>query len=162
MTGTSGTTYVYMGDRWISGAITNSSYVWLPLTVSGTTLSLPWVNNWAINVSTGAWTNDTYTSLKDGRLPSTSEFKLRIMPRLREYDGAGTQAQGVYCSVNTYQQWEITASGSDYKITNDANGYLLEDEGNSKTAGARWIRGPATEAPTRSGQLPATAPETTP
>lgn len=135
VTGTSGTTYVYMGDRWISGAITNSSYVWLPLTVSGTTLSLPWVNNWAINVSTGAWTNDTYTSLKTGAYHQLLNLNSGLcLDSVSTTEG--TQAQGVYCSGNTYQQWEITASGSDYKITNDANGYLLEDEGNSKTAGS--------------------------
>ena len=30
----------YMGDRWVSGNLMRSTYVWLPMTISGTTASL--------------------------------------------------------------------------------------------------------------------------
>lgn len=77
--------YIYMGDRWVSTNLMSSTYVWLPLTISGnlsthtfhgnpdsfprlnltinhiiiligTTASMP-TNylNWIVNPSTGAW-----------------------------------------------------------------------------------------------------------
>lgn len=50
-----GNSFIYMGDRWVSSNLMASTYVWLPLTISGTTASLP-TNyvNWIINPSTGA------------------------------------------------------------------------------------------------------------
>jgi hypothetical protein len=32
-----------------------SQYVWLPLTVSGTTLSMSYFDQWSLNVGTGVW-----------------------------------------------------------------------------------------------------------
>lgn len=48
--------YIYMGDRWVSSNLMSSTYVWLPITISGTTASMP-TNyiNWIVNPSTGAW-----------------------------------------------------------------------------------------------------------
>ncbi|KAG8855017.1 hypothetical protein FRB96_007212 [Tulasnella sp. 330] len=49
-----GNNFMYMGDRWVSTNLMASTYIWLPLTISGTTASMP-TNyvNWVINVSTG-------------------------------------------------------------------------------------------------------------
>ncbi|KAG9033290.1 hypothetical protein FRB95_000385 [Tulasnella sp. JGI-2019a] len=50
-----GSNFMYMGDRWVSTNLMASTYIWLPLTISGTTASMP-TNyvNWVVNVSTGA------------------------------------------------------------------------------------------------------------
>jgi hypothetical protein len=54
--GSSTTTYIYMGDRWDSTALGNSRYIWLPLSFSGTSISLSSYHDaWRINTSTGAW-----------------------------------------------------------------------------------------------------------
>lgn len=50
------TTYVYAGDRWDGFALVNSQYVWLPLTLSGTTLGMSNLDQWSLNATTGAWT----------------------------------------------------------------------------------------------------------
>jgi hypothetical protein len=60
VTGTNGTTYMYMGDRWTSNDITTSPYVWLPLIITGNQLSLPdytEANNptWYFDVPAGTW-----------------------------------------------------------------------------------------------------------
>ena len=52
--GSSGTTYVFLGDRWNSNNLADSRYIWLPLTISGTTVSMTCATSWSINVSTGA------------------------------------------------------------------------------------------------------------
>ncbi|RPB11494.1 glycosyl hydrolase family 43 protein [Morchella conica CCBAS932] len=46
---------MYMGDRWVSSNLMSSTYVWLPLTISGTTASLTWYYNWVINAAAGTW-----------------------------------------------------------------------------------------------------------
>lgn len=49
-----GDNFIYMGDRWVSDNLMRSTYVWLPLSISGTTASLKNSVNWVLNPSTGA------------------------------------------------------------------------------------------------------------
>jgi hypothetical protein len=62
--GSTTTTYIYMGDRWDPNALGNSRYIWLPLTVSGTSVSLPssFYDAWTINLSTGTWSTVATTA----------------------------------------------------------------------------------------------------
>ncbi|MES2238693.1 MAG: family 43 glycosylhydrolase [Bacteroidota bacterium] len=55
--GSKKTTYLFMGDRWaFPHQKSAATYVWQPLLVSGTTLSIPDYNeNWQINTTTGKW-----------------------------------------------------------------------------------------------------------
>lgn len=54
-------------DRWLSANLMASTYIWLPLTVSGTTASLP-TNylNWILNPSTGAGTAGPSETTNEG------------------------------------------------------------------------------------------------
>lgn len=49
-----GNNFMYMGDRWHSENLMRSTYVWLPLTISGTTTTMKNHVSWIINPSTGA------------------------------------------------------------------------------------------------------------
>lgn len=44
-----------MGDRWISSNLMRSTYVWLPLSISGTTISMSDRVNWVPDVAAGTW-----------------------------------------------------------------------------------------------------------
>jgi hypothetical protein len=55
VTGSSGTTYVFLGDRWNSGNLTDSRYIWLPLTIKGTTVSMTCATSWTLDVAAGTW-----------------------------------------------------------------------------------------------------------
>lgn len=55
VSGSAGTTYIYMGDRWVPNNLSTSTYIWLPLTLSGNSASLAWHDQWIINASTGTW-----------------------------------------------------------------------------------------------------------
>lgn len=46
---------IYMGDRWVSTNLMRSTYVWLPLTFSGTTVTMKNYVNWTPNLSAGTW-----------------------------------------------------------------------------------------------------------
>ncbi|KAF7534704.1 hypothetical protein G7054_g6015 [Neopestalotiopsis clavispora] len=50
-----GSSAIYMGDRWVSSNLMRSTYVWLPLTISGTSISMANYVNWVPNVSAGTW-----------------------------------------------------------------------------------------------------------
>ncbi|MFC8343904.1 RICIN domain-containing protein [Streptomyces sp. NPDC057280] len=69
VTGTSGTSYLYMGDRWgnsFGGTVSDSRYVWLPLTFpSSTTMSLPWYPEVTVDTAAGTvgGTSATYHTL---------------------------------------------------------------------------------------------------
>lgn len=44
---------MYLGDRWVSSNLMRSTYVWLPLTFSGTSVSMADYVNWVPNVASG-------------------------------------------------------------------------------------------------------------
>ncbi|KAF2831882.1 galactan 1,3-beta-galactosidase [Ophiobolus disseminans] len=46
--------FMYMGDRWISSNLMRSTYIWLPLTLSGTSASMKNSINWVLDTATGA------------------------------------------------------------------------------------------------------------
>src|SRR5688500_19213512 len=53
--GSKETTYMFMGDRWsFPKQASAATYVWQPLTISGTSLSMPtYQEAWQVNISTG-------------------------------------------------------------------------------------------------------------
>ena len=54
MTGTSATTFIYMGDRWYGDDLGDSRYVWLPITFGANrTAQVQWHDVWTIDVNTG-------------------------------------------------------------------------------------------------------------
>ncbi|GIH15554.1 glycoside hydrolase [Rugosimonospora africana] len=54
VSGSSATSYLFLGDRWNSGNLADSRYVWEPLTVSGTTASITCQASWTVDTATGA------------------------------------------------------------------------------------------------------------
>jgi hypothetical protein len=54
--GSSSTTYLLLADRWNSNNLTDSRYIWQPLTINGTTVSMTCATSWKIDASTGTWT----------------------------------------------------------------------------------------------------------
>jgi len=53
--GTNITTYVFMADRWCEGCFGDSVYIWLPLKINGTTVTLDWYDSWTLDAETGQW-----------------------------------------------------------------------------------------------------------
>lgn len=54
--GTSGTTYIYAGDRWDTSNLGASKLIWLPLTIRGTTVNLGQYPTWSLDTAAGTWT----------------------------------------------------------------------------------------------------------
>jgi len=53
--GKKATSYIYMGDRWVPKDLVTSTYIWLPLTISGTSVSMAWRERWALDARAGTW-----------------------------------------------------------------------------------------------------------
>jgi hypothetical protein len=49
-------TAIYMGDRWVGKNLMRSTYVWLPLHISGRKASLENYAHWSLDSATGSWT----------------------------------------------------------------------------------------------------------
>lgn len=52
---TSDSTALYFGDRWISSNLPASTYIWLPLTISGTSVSMKNFVSWVPTTDFAAW-----------------------------------------------------------------------------------------------------------
>ncbi|KAL2833072.1 glycosyl hydrolase [Aspergillus pseudoustus] len=46
---------IYMGDRWVSQNLAASTYIWLPLSIDGTSVSMEWYDSWSVDVAAGSW-----------------------------------------------------------------------------------------------------------
>ncbi|KAF5022536.1 hypothetical protein F66182_5438 [Fusarium sp. NRRL 66182] len=55
---------IYIGDRWVSSNLAASTYVWLPLTITGTQVKLEWRDSWAPDVTRGTWSETNTTGLE--------------------------------------------------------------------------------------------------
>ncbi|MEO8901109.1 MAG: family 43 glycosylhydrolase [Polyangiaceae bacterium] len=53
--GSGSTTYLLLADRWNSNNLTDSRYIWQPLTITGTTVSMTCATSWKIDASSGTW-----------------------------------------------------------------------------------------------------------
>jgi hypothetical protein len=56
VSGSGTTSYVFLGDRWNSGNLADSRYVWDPLSISGTTVTMTCRTSWTIDTATGSHT----------------------------------------------------------------------------------------------------------
>ncbi len=54
VSGSSGTSSIFLGDRWNAGNLADSRYIWEPLTISGTTVSMTCQTSWTIDTATGS------------------------------------------------------------------------------------------------------------
>lgn len=87
--GTKTTTYVYAGDRWQDPDLASSKYIWLPLKLNGTKLSLDYYDKWQLNVTTGEWS----TNFNDGFVPQSGWKLIRAdSQETSEEDGSATNA----------------------------------------------------------------------
>lgn len=132
--GSAGTTFVYAGDRWISTDLGNSALIWLPLTISGGTMTLGWQNSWSLNVTLGTWTGTTNPADGVRRLTSAhSGLRLDV--------ASGSTADGACilqwtATTGTNQQWTLHRTGGTvYTLTGAGSGKCLEVPGQSTAQG---------------------------
>ena len=136
VTGTSGTTFLYAGDRWTTSNLGTSPLIWLPLTVSGTTMALGWQSSWTLDVTTGTWTGTTNPAAATDRVTAANSSLLLDVSGASTADGAKIIQWSDTGGTN--QRWRLTrTTGNVYTITGVGSGKCLEVPNSSTTQGTR-------------------------
>ena len=52
------TTYIFAADRWQDPDLVSSKYIWIPIQISGTSLTLNDYTQWQLDLATGQWSDD--------------------------------------------------------------------------------------------------------
>ncbi len=112
--GSSATNYIYVGDRWNSSALGDSRYVWLPLTLSGTTASMDYYEKISIDAATGAVSGVSNGTLISQGKTATAQSALGTNPASYANDG-NYQTEWVGTSV-TWPHWWKVDLGANYTI----------------------------------------------
>ncbi|MFB6848484.1 RICIN domain-containing protein [Streptomyces sp. NPDC056373] len=111
--GTSGTSYLYLGDRWgnsFGGTVNDSRYVWLPLTFSNaTTMAMSWSPEVTIDTAAGTVTGTgaTYNTLiarHSSRCADVTSQSLWPGAQIKQYD----------CNGGANQKYWFKSVGSGY------------------------------------------------
>ncbi|WP_367326112.1 RICIN domain-containing protein [Streptomyces sp. HUAS ZL42] len=111
--GTSGTSYLYMGDRWgnsFSGTVNDSRYVWLPLTFpSSTSMSMSWYPELTVDTAAGTVTG---TSATYNTLIARHSSKCADVTGQSQWQG--TQIKQYDCNGGNNQKYWFKSVGSGY------------------------------------------------
>ncbi|MGN5636110.1 RICIN domain-containing protein [Streptomyces sp. AC154] len=134
--GTSATTFIYAGDRWNTDDLGSSPLVWLPLTISGTTVTVSWQNSWTLDLGTGTWTGTSSPPAGTRRLTSAASGHLMDVSGAATADGAAVVQWPATGGAN--QQWALhRVRGDVYTLVGADSGKCLEVPGKSTAQGAR-------------------------
>ena len=136
VTGSLGTTYFYMGDRWNPSAHSQDRLVWLPLTISGTTASAIWYDTWNIDAVTGTWQPGT-NYVTNGIYKIVSRNSGLVIAATGTTNNSPV-AQVAYTGSSN-QLWTVTYLGGttgSYCISNGQSGRALEVSGAATGNGA--------------------------
>ncbi|MFJ9584082.1 RICIN domain-containing protein [Streptomyces acidicola] len=111
--GSSGTSYLYMGDRWgnsFGGTVNDSRYVWLPLTFpSSTTMSMSWSPEVTVDTAAGTITGTgaTYNTLIARHSSKCADVTSQSL-------WAGAQIKQYTCNGGNNQKYWFKSVGSGY------------------------------------------------
>jgi hypothetical protein len=136
VSGTSGTEYLYMGDRWAGawgGRVNDSAYLWAPISFSSsTTMSMSWVDTLTIGTGAGtvrgAVTNFHLVNKKSGKLLDVAGGSTA--------DGGAVVQNPANASAAGSQDWKIDYDTAGFdRLINKKSGKLLEVPNESTAAG---------------------------
>ncbi|MFJ8106317.1 RICIN domain-containing protein [Streptomyces sp. NPDC096132] len=140
--GTSGTSYLYMGDRWgnsFSGTVNDSRYVWLPLTFpTSSTLSMSWYPEVTVDTAAGTvtGTSATYNTLVARHSSKCADVTSQSLWQ-------GTQIKQYTCNGGNNQKYWFKSVGSGYYQLVVRNSSLCVQE-NANTVSQENCDGSAT------------------
>lgn len=123
--GSSGTSFIYAGDRWTTSDLGASPMVWLPMTISGATLAVGWQNSWTLDATTGTWSGTSNPAAGTHRLTSAGSGLLMDVNGGSTADGTGVIQWG--STGGTNQQWTLRQIGGNvYTLTGVGSGKCLD------------------------------------
>lgn len=144
--GGSGTSYLYMGDRWgnsFRGTVNDSRYVWLPLTFSdSTTMAMSWSPEVTVDTAAGtvSGASATYHTLIARHSAKCADVTSQSLWQ-------GTQIKQYGCNGGTNQKYWFKSVGSGYHqlITRHSSlcvqenaSTVTQENCNASAAGQQW------------------------
>jgi hypothetical protein len=133
--GTSGTSYLYAGDRWTTGDLGSSPLIWLPITISGTTVNVGQYPSWSLDVTAGTWTANSGLP-SAGTRTLTNSNSSDLMDVAGASTATGAKVDQWPANGGTNQQWTLTrVSDNVYTLTSVKSGLCLDVPGAAATDG---------------------------
>ncbi|WP_181794746.1 RICIN domain-containing protein [Streptomyces sp. WELS2] len=112
--GTSGTSYLYLGDRWgdsFGGKVNDSRYVWLPLAFpTATSMTMSWYPELTVDTTAGTVTG---TAAAYDTLVARHSSKCADVPGRSLWQGVAISQYG--CNGGTNQKWWFKDLGNGYR-----------------------------------------------
>lgn len=144
--GTSGTSYLYLGDRWgnsFGGTVNDSRYVWLPLTFpSSTSMSMSWSPEVTIDTAAGtiSGTSATYNTLiarHSGKCADVTSQSVWPGAQIKQYDcnGGGNQKYWFKSTGGGYHQ--LVVRGSSLCVRENAS-TVTQENCDASATGQQW------------------------
>ncbi|MFD9325851.1 RICIN domain-containing protein [Streptomyces sp. NPDC060065] len=134
--GTSGTSYLYMGDRWgnaFGGTVNDSRYVWLPLTFpTSTTMSMSWSPEVTVDTTAGtvSGTSATYETLiarHSAKCADVTSQSLWQGAQIKQYDCNGGNNQKFWFKSLGSGYYQLMGRGSSLCLTEGATNVTQEN-----------------------------------
>ncbi|MGA5448600.1 RICIN domain-containing protein [Streptomyces umbrinus] len=140
--GSSGTSYLYMGDRWgnaFGGTVNDSRYVWLPLTFpSSTTMSMSWSPEVTVDTTAGTvtGTSATYNTLiarHSAKCADVTSQSLWAGAQIKQYTCNGGNNQKYWFKSLGSGYYQLNVRGSSLCVQENANTVTQENCSSSAT-----------------------------
>ncbi|WP_419667685.1 RICIN domain-containing protein [Streptomyces sp. 2-1] len=140
--GSSGTSYLYMGDRWgnaFGGTVNDSRYVWLPLTFpSSTTMSMSWSPEVTVDATAGTvtGTSATYNTLiarHSAKCADVTSQSLWAGAQIKQYTCNGGNNQKYWFKSLGSGYYQLNVRGSSLCVQENANTVTQENCSSSAT-----------------------------
>ncbi|WAU84257.1 RICIN domain-containing protein [Streptomyces sp. Qhu-G9] len=144
--GSSGTSYLYMGDRWgnaFGGTVNDSRYVWLPLTFpSSTTMSMSWSPEVTVDTAAGTvtGTSATYNTLiarNSAKCADVTSQSLWAGAQIKQYTCNGGNNQKYWFKSVGSGYYQLVARGSSLCVQENAN-TVTQENCNASATGQQW------------------------
>ncbi|MGW2642106.1 RICIN domain-containing protein [Streptomyces sp. NPDC001348] len=144
--GTSGTSYLYMGDRWgdsFGGTVDDSRYVWLPLTFpTSTSMTMSWYPEVTVDTAAGTvgGTSATYNTLiarHSGRCADVTGQSLWRGAQIKQYDCNGGNNQKYWFKSSGSGYYQLVVRSSSLCVQENAAAVTQEDCSGTAT-GQQW------------------------
>ncbi|HEX4703140.1 MAG TPA: RICIN domain-containing protein, partial [Pseudonocardiaceae bacterium] len=133
--GSSGTTYIYAGDRWTTGNLGTSPLVWLPLTIHANTVTVGWYNQWTVDTGAGTWQANASNPGQGTHILSNAHSGQAL-----DVSGGSTANGGLVVQEPrngaSSQQWTLQPlSGNVFTLRNNKSGLCLDVPNSATTSG---------------------------
>jgi len=135
VSGSSGTSFIYAGDRWDPNNLGASLLIWLPMNLSGTTVNVGWQNSWSLDTAAGTWSGSSNPASGSTHYLTNANSSM-----VMDVSGGSTADGGTIIQWakhgGTNQQWTLhQVAGNVYTLVNVNSGLCLEVPNNATTAG---------------------------